>query len=216
VRLTLLIGWLLLGASAVGVGERSSSFHELESSVASGDVREVTVVDDSLTPDSHGYATVEVHWRDGLVRHTVTVISAQPRRAAPDRPSRGGSTVVTGNVADRLRASRPGLRVETREGYQTGTSYLGLQVPWWLGGAAAGLALFTFCLLIGGPEPWRATRWAWFWLLGTGFPLGMVAFLLLSGPTPLPPPRRPGRRLTGGWAFLLAFVLSNVFRAAGA
>lgn len=33
----------------------------------------------------------------------------------------------------------------------------------------------------------------------------MVAFLLLAGPTYLlPEPEQPDRRLTGGWAFLLA------------
>lgn len=216
-RLLLLVGWLLLAAAAVGLGERTSSFHQLEAGVASGDVREVSLVGDTLSPASHGFSTVEVHWRDGLVRHVATVIAAQPRRAAPGRNFRGDATeVVTGNVGDRLRASQPGLRVESREGYPSGTTYLGLRLPSWVTWTAFGLGLATFCLLIGGPEPWRATRWAWFWLLGSVFPLGMIAFLLLSGPTPLPPPRNPRRRLTGGWAFLLALVLSNAFGASGA
>jgi hypothetical protein len=41
-----------------------------------------------------------------------------------------------------------------------------------------------------------------------GSVVGAVAFLMLSGPFPgTRPPRDPGRRLTGGWAFLLGMVL---------
>lgn len=43
------------------------------------------------------------------------------------------------------------------------------------------------------------------WLL-TG-PLGSVAYLLLGGPTGVLRPHHGHRRLTGGWAFLLAWVL---------
>ncbi|MCW2843516.1 MAG: hypothetical protein JWN22_1432 [Nocardioides sp.] len=212
-RLLLIAGWLLLAAGALGLGERTASFQELETRVASGEVHEVTVVGDTLEPASQGYATVEVHWREGLVRHVATLITAQPRRAAPNRNARDGATVITGNVADRLRASQPGLRVESADGYPSSTSYLGLRVPTWVIWVGSGLSLVTLCLLVLGPEPWRATRWAWFWLLGIGFPLGMIAFLVLSGPTPLPPPRRTSRRFTGGWAFLLMLVLSNLGRA---
>jgi hypothetical protein len=79
-------------------------------------------------------------------------------------------------------------------------------VPGVLALAAFGLFLAWLAFLVGGPQPWRATRWAWFWL---GFPpVGVLAHLLLSGPTPgLPAPRRPDRRLTGGWAFLIYLVV---------
>ena len=40
-------------------------------------------------------------------------------------------------------------------------------------------------------------------------PVGVLVHLLLSGPTPgLPAPRRPHRRLNGGWAFLV-YVLAT-------
>jgi hypothetical protein len=69
--------------------------------------------------------------------------------------------------------------------------------------------LATLLLLVREPQPWRATPWAWFWIWTT--PIGTPLYLLLSGPTPLlPAPRNPNRRLTGGWAFLLAFVLGSL------
>lgn len=37
-------------------------------------------------------------------------------------------------------------------------------------------------------------------------PLGCVAYLLLGGPLGVARPRNPSRRLTGGWAFLLAMI----------
>jgi hypothetical protein len=44
-------------------------------------------------------------------------------------------------------------------------------------------------------------------------PVGVPAFLILSGRTPpLPAPRIGARRLTGGWAFLLAAVISSALK----
>ena len=72
---------------------------------------------------------------------------------------------------------------------------LGWQVPDPIGIVAFVLHLAGLALLVTGPQPWRATRWAWFWLLLLP-PVGSIAFLLLSGPTAgLPAPKvRPGRR----------------------
>jgi hypothetical protein len=94
------------------------------------------------------------------------------------------------------------------------SSLLGWRLPNWLGLAAFALVLGGLASLVGGPQPWRATRWAWFWLVLT--PVGSIAFVLFSGPTPLlPTPRDPTRRLTGGWAFLLSIPLGallNTYR----
>lgn len=87
---------------------------------------------------------------------------------------------------------------------------LGIEVPNPLADLAVILTFAGLVTLILGPQPWRATRWAWFWCNAN--PVGMAAFLLLSGPIPgLPPPRKINRRLTGGWGFLLMLVASGTF-----
>ena len=83
--------------------------------------------------------------------------------------------------------------------------------PRLLGSAAGVASLLTFLLLLGGPVPWRANRWGWFWLMGVGRETGVgaLAFLLLSGRTPgLPTPRDPSRRLDGLQGFGVSILLS--------
>lgn len=73
-------------------------------------------------------------------------------------------------------------------------------------------------LLITGPQPRRATKWAWFWI-GLVVPPLALAFVLLE-PVPLwsreGRPRRAAPRLTGGRALLYALVLSFVAQLAAA
>ena len=98
---------------------------------------------------------------------------------------------------------------------RSGSSFtvLGWQVPAWMGIAALLLWLAVVFLLGNGPRPWRATRWAWFWLVVAAAPVGVPAFLILSGPAPpLPAPHIGARRLTGGWAFLLVAVISSALK----
>lgn len=117
-----------------------------------------------------------------------------------------GSPVMHTGLGNQLLRTDPGLRVLHDNAADSVSPLLGWRGPNWLGAAAAILFLISFMLLVSGPQPWRATRWAWFWLLLP--PIGSIAFLLLSGPTPLlPRPKDPARRLTGGWAFLLAIPL---------
>jgi len=70
--------------------------------------------------------------------------------------------------------------------------------------------LLIMVVVIAGPQPRLATKWAWFWL---GFlPLGCAAFLVLE-PVPLwqrqPALARQGR-LTGGWAWLAAVLTQPI------
>ena len=80
----------------------------------------------------------------------------------------------------------------------------------WLGVLGLAAWVWTILLVVTTPGPLRATRWAWFWLVGVLPPVGAITFLLLGGPTGLVPEREGTRRLTGGWAFLLAFALNSV------
>jgi hypothetical protein len=70
------------------------------------------------------------------------------------------------------------------------------RVPGWVGLLAFMLCVSVLCLLGAGPQPWRATRWAWFWLLLLVPWLTVPGILLLGGSTGLLPPRRRAR-LTG-------------------
>lgn len=69
--------------------------------------------------------------------------------------------------------------------------------------------LLTLGLLIWGPAPTLVTRWGWFWL-GITVPTTWFVFLLVE-PSVRPGHRWP-RRLTGGWALLLALALAAIAR----
>lgn len=79
----------------------------------------------------------------------------------------------------------------------------------------AGIAWLTgLCLLVAGPQPRLATKWAWFWLAFL-VPPAMAAFVVLE---PTPWGRRgalpaASRRLTGGWAILLSVALVALLSA---
>ncbi|MEE6287088.1 hypothetical protein V2J52_05410 [Georgenia sp. MJ173] len=84
-------------------------------------------------------------------------------------------------------------------------------ITWHWAGIAALTALV---VLIAGPPPRLATKWAWWWLW-LAVPPMMLLFVVLE---PLPLWRRGSRgpvatRLTGGWAFLLGIVAAGVLAA---
>lgn len=216
VRWALIICWVLVLAGVVLVGERPSSLARLEADVAVGEAQAVRVVG-GLRPGGTGSSVAEVHWRRGAFGYWTEVIEARPRRAALRRSSGDGVTaVITGDVGTRLAALDPDLHVVRAGTPRFTAEFLGWRLPGWLGGSALFLSFCTLGLLIGGPEPWRATRWAWFWLLTAPVPVAALAFLLLAGPTPLiPAPRRPANRLTGGWAFLMSVMIAAALRPDG-
>lgn len=81
-------------------------------------------------------------------------------------------------------------------------------VHWQLAGIAMLTGLF---LLVAGPQPRLATKWAWFWLT-LAVPPAWLAFVVLE-PTRWgrrAPQRQAARRLTAGWALLLGIVLAAV------
>jgi hypothetical protein len=207
-RHVLLLGWVVLVAAAAVLGERAGSWQDVQAGVASGEVHTVRIAD-ALPAGSTGYATVQVQWRTGPWRHQARVVQVQGAGAASDGTATGDevSAVVHGEPGAQLAALHPGLHVQRIDSRLSDSALLGWWVPSWMGLAAFALFVGSLVLLVGGPEPWRATRWAWFWLLWG--PVGNLAFLLLAGPAPmLPQPRSRSRRLTGGWALLLAVVLA--------
>lgn len=210
-------GWVLVGAwtalllTALLTGHKVSGFDRLEGLVAAGEVTEVEVVGGVGGSTSwDGFGVAQVRWREGWVVHTAEVTEAgDARQATRARRQSDADRVVVGSVEAHLSALDPDVRF-TRGGPRNPYSEIaGLQTPGWVGLAYVALLGATL-VLNGGPRPWRATRWAWAWLVLLLPPFGIAAYLLLGGPTGLWRPRDPRRVwLTGGWAFLLALLLGG-------
>lgn len=212
--MTRVVAWVLLAATVVLTGafflvtEEPTSYRDLRAAVADREVDEVVV--DGPTSPYRGEVTVQVRWRSGpfgAIRHVATVTEQHPLR---DRPWR--RRIVVEDVGEDLTALDPDVVVSREQDVLGDSSFsaFGRPVPGWFVAVAAAVGLWTFLLLITGDPPWRATRWAWFWLMGMAPPVGIVLFLLLSGRTGCLPPRRPEGKLTGGWAFLIAFAVNSV------
>jgi hypothetical protein len=208
VRVGLLVAWLVLLAAVWTLGEREVSLSDLDAAVSSGEVHTV-----GLSPGLRGSGETQqqAHWREGWRRYVVRV-----RVVIPDRKHGSGFAsprVVHENLGSRLRSLDPDVRAVRVTDRYPDASMLGRRVPQWVNFVRGVLGLGALGLLFGGPEPWRASRFAWFWLM-TVFglqTLGVLAFLALSGPTPLIGMPRPGaRRLMGGWAFVIAVLLSGL------
>ena len=185
------------------MGQRHSDYAALEAAVSAGDVRQVTVVD-ALPPGSTGYGLVKVTWHDDGIEHLAEVWQIGSDQGA----GAATSTPPDGDVGQQLRALRPDLQVAAAARPAVVGDIFGWRVPVWLSLTAVAIGLGHLVVLVRGPRPYWATRWAWFWL-SWGY-VGAAVFLLLSGPAPgLPAPREGSRRLTGGWAFLVSAVLGT-------
>ena len=208
----LLLGWVGVMWALVLTGTRTATWDELSTALDSGEVDHATVVGSVLSGEGvSGYSVVEVRWRDGLVQRRTDV--AQVVGPQEERPPRGVH-VVKGSVTRALHDIDAGVEIDV-EPLRGGafTQVLGLRLE----GAAATafflLGLSTLMLLVGGPEPERATRWAWFWLMAAAAPIACPAYLLLGGMLRERPQPAP-RRFTGGWAFVVFLVLGGA-NAAG-
>lgn len=206
-------------AGALLLHRTPASLAALYRDVAAGRTHAVTVVGEPLPSTATGSSAVELTWRTGLRRWSLHLRTE--RFLARD----GGTTTtadspreeVTGDdLRSELRRRQPSLDVAQREPASgpSATAYgVDYHVPavvllLVLAAGVAGLALLT-----SGPTPWRATRWAWFWVIVLA-PGGELAFLLLSGPTPgLPRPTGTRRLLTGGWALLSAGLLGAALQS---
>jgi hypothetical protein len=207
VRVALAGLWLTLLVGMVVAGERQSTWEHLRSAVASGSVGTVSV-SGGLGDGAVGSEAQQVRWREHGIARVTTVLEV----SRPGGGHRGSSyPVVHGDVGAWLQSRFPNLTVtRSPEVWHTSTVW-GFDGPGWLAGVALTAMLATFTLVVTGPSPWRATRWAWFWLMWT--PIGAVAFAVLSGPVwPLSTPAAGRRGLTGGWAFLLSIAIAGLFR----
>jgi hypothetical protein len=214
-------GWGLLAAClllvVVGLlaGERTATYDELRRGVASGAVEEVTVAP-GFSGDFRGRVTVDVYWRTHMGWRVAQVVEEHPlRRAVRDD---AGLPVVY-DVGEDLRSVDEAVQVERRPHWRVRSGDVGLlgwRLPAWCGWVLMAVWLGALMLIIGGPAPWRATRWAWFWLVVLAAPVGVVAFALVGGPCGLLPPA-PGRRpgLRGGVGLLLAIIIGSAIGTVG-
>lgn len=205
-RWLLAVGLLLLTAGVVFCGERPGNLASLEAGVATGRITRVEVTP-GMGPDETGYSSQQVRWRDGIFRYHTEVTQASP---GVHVPRVDGTQVRRSEIGSLLSQKQPGLEVVRTHWSGTSSEVFGWSIPGWLSLLTIVEWICCLGLLTGGPQPWRATRWAWFWFFWN--PIGVAAFLLLSGRTPSVPRPREGRRLlTGGWAFILAVLLHDVF-----
>lgn len=208
-RAALVACWIVVLAVLPFAGEKTADWSDVRDLVMSGKVTEVQVSHE-LPADSTGFATVEIRWRHGPLDYVTDVRQVRGDDSGDATSTEDVSAILHSAPSERLLELQPGLRIDRHgDRFAPGVTTLGFQVPMILALVPLVLVLLGLAVLIAGPDPWRATPWAWFWWLWN--PIGVAAFLLLSGPFPgLPAPRRPDRRLTGGWSFLLMLVVTSL------
>lgn len=160
-----------------------------------------------LPAGATGASSVTLTWRAGLFRERTTVEQRN------DGSEDGGSVTRPqfNSDLDAFLARQTGTTVLVNERSSVNSSSewnapLDWRVPSSIGAVYPALFLVGLLVLVSSPPPWRATRWAWFWLLANpAWPLTVVAYCVLAGPTPgIPAPRPDSRKLTGGWAWIIA------------
>jgi hypothetical protein len=202
------LAWLLTALLAVLTGERESELRDLQAGLSDGSVSQVEIVGMPRSDPWRGMATVTLRWDGSFIDRYAEVVVVNPAQPSGVRVDGDGRPIIVGDLAQNLQAIDPEVRLVNTPlksssslevlGWRSQLGSLGfLALAAWVGG---------FFLIASGPEPWRATRWAWGWLYVFGAPVGIVAYLLFGGPLGVGRPVDRTRRLTGGWAFLLALV----------
>lgn len=211
VRLALVALWLTVFITIAAIGERPATLADLRDAVDSGEVSSVEVAG-GLKAGASGWSTQDVRWHQGLFgRHAQVLYASEgyEQEAADSNPP--SASVTTTDVASLIRERDPNLQVQVSDMQRTSTATLmRWEVPSWVLWVVMGGLVLTLWLIVYGPEPWRATRWGWAWATLLTGPVGAMAFAVLSGPvTRLDAPKANGRRLTGGWSFILMVILSS-------
>lgn len=207
----LLAGWLGTAVAAVLLGELASDVDSLRSAIAAGDVDRVEVTG-GLGAHARGSATIELRWSDHGLHYYAEV---KQTRGKPPRGQAWHSEEAdgrfTGNLADYLDPGDADLEIVHTDHSAAGASatWAGFRLGGGQFGVLVGLLLATLGVLAVADEPWRATGWAWCWLILVLPGILAPAYLLLGGPTGVARPKRPAARLTGGWAFLLSLLIGT-------
>lgn len=221
---------LRLGASAVLVGTAAaavltgaqvSTLSDLQLELARGEVQQVRVIGE-MGPGATGTSTVTLEWEEGRRTHMAEVrqrSTGEGTNGIPVGGSGADGAIVDGSVTQMLRdaAGSNSVTITPSEAPAVsfeGPTVLGAKVPGWTGVAMLVVSLLTLGLLIQGPRPRYATRWAWFWFFVFGGWVADLVFLLGAGPVrdeavqDGPARRRP---ITGGWAFLACLIVVGPF-----
>ena len=207
-------------AVAVAVGLRGvhhAPLSELRTAIETGQVHEVRVAG-TLPQGANGFSTAYVRWSAGGLDQ-VTTVRQLSSATADDGSDAGRTEVVIGSIDANLREVQGAgvLRiVHDASAQPTGGSVAGVELPSWVVGGVMLVWVLSLLLLVGGPEPSRASRWGWFWLLVSPLaPLTTVLFLVLGEPGHRLS-QGPGarRRLGGGWAFVLMTLAGGFFWSA--
>lgn len=208
-------GWIVAAALVLAVlvtpvvGTRVSTYDDLRSALAAGDVTRVNAAG-LLPPSATGHGTVELTWREGFLNRVAEVTEASSRHEAESISYRNEWGPVVVDLESALRSVQPGLTITQNRQRDSYSELHGWRGPLWWGMATFGLLLLTLWYVATGPAPWRANRWAWAWLVLSS-PIGIAAYLVLGGPTGLArEPEAGKRRMRGGVGFLLALFLSTV------
>lgn len=217
-RIVLLLAWLMVVTNAV-TEAREVTLGDLERDLAEGRVTAIEV--ERAEPGDSIQGSFGLRWQAGLI-DSFARYEYDPSVGVDD----------AGPLLDRARAAGVPVQVVSLSEYPvrddvTREGWFAEMFGGWFGivgllAIAAGLVT-----LISGRQPWLATKWAWFWLVWA-IPVLWVAFLALE-PRPLRLSLRlasAGRaaqplfsdrdcRLTGGWAFVIAWVASAILAATG-
>lgn len=191
--------WATVVLLAVFTGSERNSWGDLNESLRTGSVREVTVVG-ALPPGAVGEATVRLQWSDNGHRHF-----AEVRQSTSAPTSSGEPAQVIGGVDAALRSQAPNVRIRHQE-FRGGTqwSVYGWDVRWPAALAFVLPMALTYLLAVRGPAPRVATRTGWaVGILSPSAPLVVPLYLVFgarhSGSAT---PRSP---IGGGWAFFLCW-----------
>jgi len=223
-RALLLLLWIAILVLGALTGQRQAGLGDLTSAIRSGEITEVTISGEGFTDGGHGFTSQDVVWRSGwtgawLERVTPIHLRIEdPTGETDDAWMDQGNdltwgapkqTTLTGvrDAGAYLQSLDPGLVVHRAEFTYDYAEFGSWRGPTALQPMVAGAFLLTLVFLINGPAPWRATRWAWFWLFITVPLIAMPAYVVLGGPLPGRTERPAGRGLTGGWAFIIMLVV---------